>query len=421
MKAVILAAGQGVRLRPLTDKKPKHLIPIAGKPVLEHLIRNLATNGISDILLIVSKTDDSIRKHFCDGTNLGVRLSYALQPGVLGTAHAVGIARDFMGKESFVAMYGDIYVHSDAVKRVVDGYKEEGSDASMALVPVSAPQFFGIATVEQGYVKSLVEKPSAEALCGNLANAGIFTFSPSIFNAIERTAESERGEFEITQSIRLLIESGVKVKAVELELGTWKDIGRPWDLLEANELALREIKPRVPGEIEDGSWFTGPIVVEEGAHIRSGSYINGPVYVCAGAEIGPNCYIRPFTSVGRNVRIGNGCEVKNSIVMDDTKIPHLSYVGDSIIGERCNLGAGTVVANLRFDNEPVKMMISGNLVSSGRRKLGAILGDDVQTGINVSIMPGVKIGSNSLIGPSMTVTRDVPPNSQVLRQDPHIM
>ncbi len=417
LKAVILAAGQGVRLRPLTDNKPKHLIPIAGKPVLEHLIRNLTTNGIPDILLIVSRTDDSIKKHFGNGEILGAKLSYALQPGVLGTAHALGMARDFTNKEPFVAMYGDIYVHSDAVKRVVNGCREESSDASMALVPVSAPQFFGIATVEQGYVQSLVEKPSAEALRGNLANAGIFTFSPNIFDAIEKTTKSERGEFEITQSIRLLIESGVKVKAVKLEPGTWKDIGRPWDLLEANELALRTIRPHVQGEIEEGSRLTGQVVVEEGARIRSGSYINGQVCVCAGAEIGPNCYIRSFTSVGRNVRIGNGCEVKNSIIMNDTKIPHLSYIGDSIIGERCNLGAGTIIANLRFDNQLVKMMISGSLVSSGRRKLGAILGDDVQTGINVSIMPGVKIGSRSLIDPSMTVARDVPPDSRVLQQD----
>ncbi|MCJ7506537.1 sugar phosphate nucleotidyltransferase [Candidatus Bathyarchaeota archaeon] len=414
LKAVILAAGEGIRLRPLTDNRPKQLIPIAGTPILEHQIRSLAACGISEILLIVGTKKDSIQNYFGEGRSFGVRLSYTVQPAVLGTAHAIGMARDFVHDEKFLVLYGDIYVRDDAFKRVLESFEVDGSVASMTVVPVSAPQFFGIAKIEQGYVKSLVEKPSSMPSVGNLANAGVFVFPPRIFEAIGKTSKSERGEFEITQSLNLLIEGGVQVRAVELEPGTWKDIGRPWDLLEANEIALRNIESSVQGEVEDGAHFSGPVLMEKGAFIRSGSYIEGPVCISAEAEIGPNCYIRPFTSSGKNVRIGNGCEIKNSIVMNDTKIPHLSYVGDSVIGERCNLGAGTVIANLRFDEEPVKMMISGSLVSSGRRKLGAILGDDVQTGINVSIMPGVKIGSSSFIAPSMTVARDVSPNSRVV-------
>lgn len=414
MKAVVLAAGEGVRLRPLTEKKPKNLIQVACTPILEHLIQNLTLSGIREILLVVGGKTDLIQRHFGDGKRFGASLSYVIQPAVLGTAHAIGMAKDFTHNEPFLALYGDIFVLGDAIKRVLDSFSKDSSDISMAVSSVSAPQFFGIVKVEEGYVQSLVEKPSPEAGYGNMANAGIFAFPPKIFTAIENTPKSKRDEYEITDSIELLIQSGTRVKAVELAPGSWKDIGRPWDLLEANEIALKNLKPNLRGEIEEGTHLAGPIVVKERARIRSGSYIEGPVCIAEDAEIGPNCYIRRYTSIGRNVRVGNGCEIKNSIVMDDTKIPHLSYVGDSIIGERCNFGAGTVIANLRFDEKPVRMIISGKLVDTGRRKLGAVIGDDVQTGINVSIMPGVKIGSDSWIGPSMTVARDLPRNGRIL-------
>ena len=414
MKAVVLAAGEGVRLRPLTEKRPKNLIQVACKPILEYLIQNLVSSGVTEILLVVGAKTDSIQRHFGNGKGLGASLGYVVQPEVLGTANAVGMAKDFVQNEPFLALYGDIFVLGDAVKRVLDSFRKDTLGVSMAVSSVSDPQFYGIAKLEGEYVRSLVEKPSPEDGYGNMANAGIFAFPPKIFTAIESTPESKRGEYEITDSVGLLIHSGTRVRAVELAPGSWKDIGRPWDLLEANEIALKDMKPNLRGEIEDGTHLAGSIVVKEHARIRSGSYIEGPVCIAEGAEIGPNCYIRSHTSIGRNVRVGNGCEIKNSIVMDDTKIPHLSYVGDSIIGERCNFGAGTMIANLRFDDKPVRMMISERLVDTGRRKLGAVIGDDVQTGINVSIMPGVKIGSDSWIGPSQTVARDVPRNGRIL-------
>jgi len=413
LKAVILAAGEGVRLRPLTDNRPKHLVPIACRPILEHLIENLAAYGISDIMLVVGRWKDAIQQYFGDGSNQGPRIRYMVQPAILGTAHAIGMTQDFVGHEPFLAVYGDIYITRDCIRRVLEDFKKYTTATTMAVVPVPAPHFFGIVTIEDGYVKSVVEKPPPGSLVGNLANAGIFVFSSEVFRAIKKTAKSKRNEFEITRSLRILIESGAEIRATELDSGAWKDIGRPWDLLEANELALRNIKPNVQGKIEEGARLIGPIIVESEAVVRSGAYVEGPVLISRGAEIGPNCHIRPFTSVGRNAKIGNGCEVKNSIVMNDTKIPHLSYVGDSILGERCNLGAGTIMANLRFDGKSVKMMISGNRVDSGRRKLGAVLGDEVQTGINASIMPGVKVGSRSLIGPGVTLDHDVPPGSRV--------
>ncbi len=318
------------------------------------------------------------------------------------------LAKQFAGREPLLALYGDILISSDSIRTVINTFQQQNFFAVMTLTPVDHPEFFGVADVDDGFVKRIVEKPSPGEIRSNLANAGVYAFKPEIFDLIEATPKSERGEYEITDSIRLALQKNHIVSAVVLDQYSWLDIGRPWDLLEANGLFLRRLATRIDGEIEVGSRLTGPVVVERGAKVRSGSYIGGPVMIMSGADVGPNCFIRPFTTVGKNVRVGNSCEVKNSIIMNDTKIPHLSYVGDSIIGERCILGAGTTVANLRFDHASIKMMIKDHLVDTGRRKLGVILGDDVETGVNCSLMPGVKVGSGARLGPGVVVYTDVP-------------
>ncbi|TDA32716.1 MAG: glucose-1-phosphate thymidylyltransferase, partial [Hadesarchaea archaeon] len=238
-------------------------------------------------------------------------------------------------------------------------------------------------------------------------NAGVYIFTPEIFRAIERTEKSERGEYEITTSLQLLLNEGKKIYASPLNF--WADLGRPWDLLVANEHFLKRQKGEVHGRIEFGVHIEENVYVGEGTRIRSGSYIEGPVYIGRYCDIGPNCYIRPCTYIGDYVRIGHGVEIKNSIIMDHTHIAHLSYVGDSVIGSRCNLGAGTTIANLRLDEAEVEMEVEGNRVGTRRRKLGTIIADYVKTGVNCMINPGVKIGPYSAIGPGAVIYEDVPP------------
>jgi bifunctional UDP-N-acetylglucosamine pyrophosphorylase/glucosamine-1-phosphate N-acetyltransferase len=199
------------------------------------------------------------------------------------------------------------------------------------------------------------------------------------------------------------------------------DIGRPWDLLGANERILSNLKPQLKGTVESGAVVNGPVFLDDDAVIRSGSYIEGPAYIGEKSAIGPNCRVRPYTSIADEVHVGSSCEVKNSIVMAGSKVPHLSYVGDSVVGEQCNLAAGTITANIRLDEAPIRIRLKGKLTSSGRRKLGAIIGDGVQTGINTSIMPGVRIGPNSYIGPGVIVYEDVPANRMVLARQPLVM
>jgi bifunctional UDP-N-acetylglucosamine pyrophosphorylase/glucosamine-1-phosphate N-acetyltransferase len=215
-----------------------------------------------------------------------------------------------------------------------------------------------------------------------------------------------------------MAEEGKRVLAAELTKGDWFDIGRPWDLLDANVWALKRMQPQVLGTVEEGAHLIGPVSVAKTARIRSGAYIEGPVFIDEGADVGPNCFIRACTSLGKNTRVGNGCEVKNTLIMDGTHVGHLSYVGDSVLGEKCNLGAGTISANLRFDDGSIKMVVKDKAVDTGRRKLGAVLGDNVKTGIGALFMPGVKVGVGSWVGAGVLVEGDVPDNTMMfLKQD----
>ena len=409
MKAVILAAGEGQRLRPLTYTRPKHMIPVAGKPILEYLINALKESGIEEILIVVNYGADAIREYFGDGSGYGAKIEYIYQKEISGTAGAILSAREYVNGP-FLAVNGDILVSPDAIKLVMDKFNMGGSAVVLAAVRVSRPEEFGVLKVKDEELIDIMEKPATD-IPSNLVNAGIYAFSPDIFDYIGRTRVTEGGELEITYSIRLMVNENRRVSVVEMSGEKWLDIGRPWDLLEANARILCQIKPSILGEVEEGARIKGPVFVGEGALIRSGSYVEGPVFIGCGSEIGPNCYIRPYTSIGRNVRVGNACEVKNSILMDNVHVGHLSYIGDSIIGENCNLGAGSISANLRFDRKTVKMRVKGEVVDSGRVKMGVVMGDNVSTGVGALFMPGVTIGCNCWIGPNVVVYEDVPPNT----------
>jgi bifunctional UDP-N-acetylglucosamine pyrophosphorylase/glucosamine-1-phosphate N-acetyltransferase len=414
MKAVILAAGEGVRLQPITSTRPKHLIMVGGKPILEHCLSAVKSAGIDDAVIVIHYMGDAIRRYFGDGKKFGLKIEYVEQKEILGTGNAVSFAESYV-KDDFLLVYGDLMFSANAVKNVIDLYVREKPAAAMAVVPVEKTEDYGIVELEEEkYVKRIVEKPKREEAPTKLANAGIYVFSTAIFDKIRETKASDRGELELTDAISLLLAEKKTVLAVKISQNDWIDIGRPWDLLEANRWALIRRKHKVCGYIENGAYLIGPVTVMETARIRSGAYIEGPAFIDEGSDIGPNCYIRPYTSIGKRVRIGNACEIKNSIIMDKVHIGHLSYVGDSIIGEGCNLGAGTITANYRLDSGTIKMMVKDEVIDSRKTKLGAILGDNVKTGINALFMPGVKVGNNSQIGPNVAVYRDVGANIAVL-------
>lgn len=412
MKAVVLSAGEGIRLRPLTLTRPKHLIPVGGKPLLEHLLTSVKTAGLEEVLIVIHYMGEQIQSFFGGGSKFGLQLQYVFQKEMGGTADAIGTIEPFV-EDDFLLIYGDLLVTPNLIKQVLHSHEKEKPTTTMAVAPVKHPENYGIVKLDDSYVKEIFEKPSNGAPT-NLANAGIYVFSTEIFQKVKKTTPSLRGELEITDSLRLLLDEKQSILAVPVSSEEWLDVGRPWDLFEANERVLNQTEPVLEGEIEDGAHLIGRVSVARGARIRSGTYIRGPAFIGENSDIGPNCYIRPYTSIGKNVRIGNACEIKNSIILDKTRIGHLSYVGDSVIGEECNLGAGTVVANYRLDGKTVKIMVKDAVVDTGRTKLGVILGDRVKTGINSLFMPGVKVGHDSRIGPNVMVYRDVPSNTRVL-------
>lgn len=421
MKAVLLAAGEGVRLQPVTSMRPKHLIKLAGKPILQYCLDSVKNAGITEAIIVTHYMGDSIKAYFGDGSKQGLKISYVEQKEILGTGNAASVAEPYVDGE-FVLIYGDLLFAPDAVKNAVDTYKKGKADAVMAVVPVDKPESYGIIEFSEGKkVKRIVEKPAAGKAPSNLANAGVYVFSTQVFEKLRQVKKSVRGEWELTDALTMLAAEGRTVLAAELAKDDWFDVGRPWDLLDANVWALKRMKHEILGTVEQGAHLIGPVTVAEFARVRSGAYIEGPVFIDEEADVGPNCYIRSGTSLGKKVRVGNAVEIKNSLIMDGTHVGHLSYVGDSVIGEKCNFGAGTITANYRFDAGSIKMMVKDQVVNTGRRKLGVVLGDNVKTGIKSLFMPGVKVGANTWVGANFMVTRDLPADTiATLKQEEDI-
>lgn len=411
MKAVVLAAGKGERLWPLTETRPKPLLPIANKPILERTLEGLVGAGIREITLVVNFMEKAFRERIGNGSRLGCEVEYVKQKSPRGTADAVGSASSNLSNDDkFLLIYGDDHYEKETVKAFVEKTeKNDGVTIGIARAEDAFP--FGRIEVRNGRVTGIKEKVGKPG--PGLVNSGIYLMSNSIFPFIKKTTRSKRGEFELTDALRLMMRQGEEVYGEQLGESGWLGISYPWDLLEANQRALNQEEARLDGNIEDGAKIKGDVFLETGSLVKAGSRLEGPIHVGRDCQIGPNAYLRAYTSLGDDVKIGAACEVKNSIVMTSSKIPHLSYVGDSVVGEGCSLGAGTITANLRFDEAVVKSRVKGIPVSSGRKKLGAILGDKVRTGINVSLFPGVKIGHGAWLGPGAVVEKDVDSGARV--------
>ena len=419
LKAIILSAGEGSRMRPLTLTKPKTMLPVAGKPIIQYNIESLRDNGITDILLIVRYKEEIVRNYFGDGSDFGVNISYKTQKDFLGTANAISYGEDFID-DSIIVLNGDIILDDEIIHEIIKKYNYLTPDTLMLLTEVEDPSAFGVVEIENGNIKSIVEKPKREEAPSNLVNAGIYIFNKDIFDKIRKTEISERGEYEITDSVSLQIKDNKTVIGHKTSKD-WIDVGRPWELIEVNEDLIGKLKTEIKGTIEDGAFIHGEVFLDEGSVIKAGVYIEGNVYIGKNCDIGPNSYIRGNTYFGDNVHVGNAVEIKNSIIMENTNVSHLSYVGDSVIGSNCNIAAGTNIANLRFDNATIKTKIKNQKIDSGRRKLGAIIGDSVKTGINSSFSPGVKVGHNSTIGSGVLLYEDLPSDTRVLEKQTHII
>ncbi len=329
MKGLVLCAGKGTRLRPLTYTTAKHLIPVANKPVIQYTLDFMKNADVSQIAIVVSpENKDLFTETLKDGHELGLSIEYIVQEQPKGIAHAVYQAKDFIQDEPFLMVLGDNLIFED-ISPVVKNFTETETDATVLLAHVQDPRAYGVAVLENERIKYVVEKPKEPP--SDLAIVGVYMFRKDIFKAIENIKPSWRGELEITDAIAYLVKNGYSVKA-HIITGWWKDTGKPEDLLEANRKILDNMKKECSfGEIDKASTIQGRVCIGTGSVI-SGSLIRGPVVIGENCRIF-NSYVGPYTAVGNGVSLER-CEIENSILMDQSSITDVVIrIDSSILGK----------------------------------------------------------------------------------------
>ena len=391
MQAVILSAGKSTRMYPLTLTRPKALIPVAGRPLLSHQLE--ALHGIvKEVIIVIGYQAEMIKKKYSHKYG-NIKLTFVQQDEQLGTGHALMQARRFL-KKRFMVLNGDDFYHYKDLKKLAK------TKFGILVQKVENPSLFGVVLTEGEFAKEIVEKPTKNI--GNLANTGAYVFDVSIFDG--QIKKSSRGEFEITDMFNLFAEKNniTPVNVAE----AWYPLGYPWDILHMNEYLLDQIKGQeIRGTIEKGVTLKENVKIGKGTVVKSGSYLEGPLVIGENCVIGPQAYLRPHTSIGDNCTIGRA-EIVDSVIMDHIVAKHVCYLGHSVIGENTNIAAGTITADYRHDGTNNVTLVQGKKIDSGRRKLGAFIGDQVRTGINCCIYPGRMIWPNQSILPGEIVTKN---------------
>lgn len=389
-QAVILAAGEGQRLRPFTVNRPKVMLFIAGKPILQYVIEAVAQNGIRDIILIVGYKKEQVFDYMGSGEHFGVNLTYFTQDRQLGTAHALARAEEKI-KDEFLLLPGDNLIAADTIADITRINPE-----AVLVKKVDNPMRYGVVAINQGKVTEIVEKPD-EAI-GNVVSTGIYSLTREIFSFIEP-------ELDLPDVLNSLITKGHSIVARETN-GTWLDIIYPWDVLDLNGAILRQAPARVGGTIEAGVTLKGQVSVGKDTIIRSNSYLSGPVIIGDGCDIGPNVCISPATSIGNNVVIAPFTEIKNSVIGDDVSIGSGCILQDSVIDRGC-------VINGHFTScsgqDEIVVNHERHTVS-----VGAMLGEGCQLGNSVVAQPGVIVGNYSQIRPLKLISGWLPDKSLVM-------
>jgi len=405
MKAIILAAGEGLRCRPLTLTRSKVMLPIANRPILEHVINSLEKNGISEIILIVGYEKERIMDYFEDGLNFGVKITYVEQKAQLGTAHAIEQAKKFIGPEDseFLVLNGDNMVEPKTIADLLNNYE---GDASLLTVRMEDTAGYGVVLKERKKVTQILEKRPGDV--SRIVNTGIYVFTPQIFEIIEKTPISENGEYAITDTLQIMIDEGKDITAVPTE-SKWIDAVHAWDLLKANAIVLNSSKSlKIEGEVEEGVVIRGKVAIGKNTKIRSGTYIVGPAVIGDNCDIGPNVVILPSTTIGNNVSVRSFTEIQNSIIMNDCRIYSHGQISNSVIGSNNTIGSGFFVE----EREGLEINMNGMLHRAPR--LGTIFGDDNRIGNSVLVKAGVTIAVDCQVESGVTVYRNLSRHSVVL-------
>lgn len=388
MQAIILAAGEGRRLHPLTAHRPKVMIPVAGRPILEHVVRALVDNGIDDLTIVTGYNRERIQTHFQDGDDFGAQIRYAVQERQLGTGHALATGLDAINTDSpFLVLPGDNHVTAGLVRSLIDA----PGGSALITTRSAEPSKYGVVAIEGDDVTHIEEKPRRPET--RLISTGIYRFEPGIRPYLDQPTG-----IALTDAVNHYLKDGHQVTNVPTE-DSWADIVYPWDLLQVNHQVLSRLEGiENGGDNDDGVMISGAARIGHGTTIRQGSYIIGPVYIGAHCDIGPNVVIRGPASIGDHVTIGPFGDLEDVAVMDDVQIDTGAILRHTVIDEGARIGP-----RVASDAGPAVFEIDDEF----RRidQFGAVIGQDAFLGANVVLEPGSVIGFRASVSPNRTVQR----------------
>ncbi len=330
MKAVVLAAGAGVRMRPIAYTLPKQLIPVANKPVLFYGLEAIAAAGIKEVAIVVGPdSGDAIAEAVGAGDRFGLTIEYITQPAPQGIAHGLGMARSFVGSNDVLLYLGDSMLERGLGEAVAD-FTVSRPNAHVLVSRAADPGRFGVVTVDAGNtVARIVEKPRRPD--SDLVLVGAYLFDSAVWAALDEIRPSQRGELEISDAIQHLVDSGKRVTVSEVE-GWWKDTGDKVGLLDANRLVLSNLHHAVHGMIEGGS-SRGPVAVGTGSTLQDCDLI-GPVTIGANVTAS-DCVLGPNTSIADNCSLA-GAFIVGSIVLEGCRLERWRLDG-SVLGRNVTL------------------------------------------------------------------------------------
>jgi UDP-N-acetylglucosamine diphosphorylase / glucose-1-phosphate thymidylyltransferase / UDP-N-acetylgalactosamine diphosphorylase / glucosamine-1-phosphate N-acetyltransferase / galactosamine-1-phosphate N-acetyltransferase len=382
-QAVILAAGEGQRLKPFTALKPKVMLPIANKPILQYVIEALAANGVFQVIIVVGYRKEQVQDYFGSGERFGVDISYVAQEQQLGTGHALRQAKD-MAEGRFIVLSGDNIIEPDTLSSFV-----EADAGSILLKEQTNTSKYGVATVKGGLVADIAEKPEkAESF---LVNTGVYIFDRQVFSFLEE-------EVDLVQALKDGLKGGYRLSAAQTP-GRWLDVVYPWDMLVLNDRTLRMLSPSRGGKMEAGVAISGVVSVGKGTIIRSHTYIMGPAIIGENCEIGPSVCLLPSTSLGRGVVVSPFTLIENSVINNNVEIGPNSTVVDSIIDYGC-----VFKGNFMAYSGEAEVKIEGEHHSV---KMGAMVGEYCRVGEGVSVQAGRSLGTHCQVGAGKIISTDI--------------
>jgi glucose-1-phosphate thymidylyltransferase len=388
-QAIILAAGEGQRLRPFTTLRPKVMLPVANRPVLAYVVEALVKSGIREIVMVVGYRKEQVQDYFGDGTRFGAEVSYVTQPHQLGTGQAMATARA-SAADHFLVLPGDNFIEHSTISSIA-----HASSPSALVRRTSDQSRYGAIIAADGLVKAITEKPVESV--SNFASTCIYLLDQTIFPALEH-------ERDLPAAVQSLISSGFKMHIHETG-GMWMDIVYPWDILSLNRAVLPNLEPVSSGTLESGCLISGKVTIGSRSLVRGNCYISGPAVIGQGCEIGPGVCIMPNVSIGDNVRIGPFSTISNSVICSNTAIGPYSHIQDSVIGFQSIIGSHLAI---RTGEAMVSIEKETRKVSTG-----ALVGDYCQIQDHVTIQPGVIISNRCLIKPLKVISEALAEGSLV--------